>query len=182
MSGARERVASGVGVVAAGILMLVVMGRAVAPLVAALGLVYALWLRRTAWRADQPLRVALVVALVVQAAHFYEEVSTGFYRAFPPLLGGAPWPVQRFVIFNVAFLALSSLAIIGVGRHWRPAYIITLFLASGGGIGNGIGHLLLAARVGGYFPGAYTAPLALIAGLVLLALHVRRPGGRTTAI
>jgi hypothetical protein len=43
-----------------------------------------------------------------------------------------------------------------------------LFLALGGGVGNGLGHLVLAARARGYFPGVYTGALALLAGSALL--------------
>jgi hypothetical protein len=42
-------------------------------------------------------------------------------------------------------------------------------------IGNGIGHLVLAASRGGYFPGAATAPfLLLTAGWLAVLLYLRR--------
>jgi hypothetical protein len=55
-----------------------------------------------------------------------------------------------------------------------PAYMIALFLAVGGGIGNGLGHIVLAIRAGGYFPGTYTAPLVFLAG-AFLAVQLLRP-------
>jgi hypothetical protein len=66
------------------------------------------------------------------------------------------------------------LAGFGLARAWRPVYVIALFLAIGGGIGNGLGHVVLALRAGGYFPGTYTAPLVLLAG-GFLAVRLLRP-------
>ena len=81
--------------------------------------------------------------------------------------------------------ALFLLAAIGLRHQWRPAYVASLFLAIGGGIGNGLGHIGLAVRANGYFPGAYTAPLVLVAGIALLVCHyqsVDRMPRRTPAI
>ncbi|MFL5385308.1 MAG: hypothetical protein ACJ8GN_22545 [Longimicrobiaceae bacterium] len=65
---------------------------------------------------------------------------------------------------------------IGLAQGRREAYLVALFLALGGGIGNGVGHLALAARAGGYFPGAYTGALALVVGGILAhRMLVREP-------
>src|SRR6266576_267638 len=47
------------------------------------------------------------------------------------------------------------------------AYLVVLFLALAGGVGNGAGHLLLSVTQRGYFPGAATAPLCLLVGITL---------------
>lgn len=86
-------------------------------------------------------------------------------------MGGEPWSSRQFLLFNVVWLAIILVATLGAARQWRPAYVVTLFLAIGGGIGNGLGHVALAIRAGGYFSGLYTAPFALLAGTALLICH-----------
>jgi hypothetical protein len=163
----------------AAVLMLATMGRAVAFLVVALAVSYALWLVRVERPSTRRLLPMFLVAVLVQCAHLIEEVWSGFYRAFPPLLGSEPWSERQFVIFNLVWLALFLLTGLGIVRQWRPAYVITMFLAIGGGICNGLGHIALAIRANGYFPGAYTAPLVLAAGIALLVCHF--PTVKTTA-
>ncbi|HLE84256.1 MAG TPA: hypothetical protein VJG13_07940 [Thermoanaerobaculia bacterium] len=41
------------------------------------------------------------VAVILQAAHFAEELAIGFHRRFPELLGLAQWPAGFFVSFNL---------------------------------------------------------------------------------
>ena len=48
------------------------------------------------------------------------------------------------------------------------AGLVVLFFAIGGGLGNGVGHLLLVLMQRAYFPGAWTAPLCLFVGGLLL--------------
>jgi hypothetical protein len=110
----------------------------------------------------------------MQCGHLIEEYRTAFYRMFPPVLGSDPWSARQFLIFNLACLGILVFAGFGLARGWRPAFVVALFLALGGGIGNGLGHLMLVVRVGGYFPGAYTAPLVFLAGSVL-AFQLLRP-------
>ena len=86
-------------------------------------------------------------------------------------MGGGPWSQRQFVVFNAVWLALFLAATLGVAQRWRPAYVLTLFRAIGGGIGNGLGHIALAIQAGGYFPGLYTAPFALVVGIALLLRH-----------
>jgi hypothetical protein len=164
-----------VGVVSA--LMLATMGRAVALLTLALGASYLIWLTRADWQNNRGILPIFLIAIAVQTAHLTEEIWSRFYREFPPVLGAAPWSERQFVIFNLLWLALFVLTAVGVARQWRPAYVGTLFLGIGGGVGNGLGHLALTIRANGYFSGAYTAPIVLLVALLLLARH-RRPVGR----
>ena len=48
-------------------------------------------------------------------------------------------------------------------------------------LGNGIGHLVLAAFRGGYFPGVATAPLLILAAIGLGVLLLRDPKGSISA-
>ena len=171
-----EQGLTGLAVAGAAALMFATMGRAVLALVIALWISYAIWVTRTDWSPSSRIVRALLLALLIQCVHLGEELRSGFFRAFPPVMGGEPWSARQFVIFNVVWLAIFLVATFGVTKGWRPAYVATLFLAIGGGIGNGLGHIALAIRAGGYFPGLYTAPFALVIGIALLICH--RPVGR----
>jgi hypothetical protein len=151
--------------------MLVTMGRAIVLVAMALGLSYAIWLKRDDWSTSRGVLPVYVAAVFVQCVHLTEEVWTGFYRVFPVVMGGAPWSERQFMIFNFLWLGLFFAVALGIRQQMRPAYVGSLFLAIGGGILNGLGHVVLALRAGGYFPGAYTAPLVLVAGYVLLRRH-----------
>jgi hypothetical protein len=157
------------------VLTLATMGRATIFLVVAMLLCYAVWVRRREWPPVESVLGVYALAVVVMGAHLGEEYLGGFYLAFPPVFGDGPWSSQRFLIFNLVWLAIFVTAGVGLARGRRVAYLVALFLAIGGGIGNGLGHLALVAREGGYFPGAYTGVLALIAGSVLAYRLLRRP-------
>lgn len=107
------------------------------------------------------------MGIAVQCLHFCEEYLTGFQREFPALIG-RQWSDSTSITFNLIWLALFTLAAVGVFRGMAAAYFIVLFYALAGGIGNGAGHLLLCVTRQGYFPGALTAPLNLIVGVILL--------------
>jgi len=170
-----ESIATAAAVVAVDVAMLVIMGRAVALLAVALAVAYVVWLAQAV---VEPRRVlfAYLLAVLVQALHFIEEYRASFYREFPPLVGAAPWSRPTFLLFNLAWLFVFVLAAQGLARRWRPAAVVALFLALGGGVLNGLGHFALAARASAYFPGLYTAPLSLAAGSYLLLRILRRSG------
>ena len=162
-----ERSLTGLAIVVACTLMIATMGRAVSLLTAALALSYGLWLTRSVWPAADRVLPAFATAVVIQSVHLVEEYRTGFFRVFPGVVGSAEWSAEQFLWFNAVCLMGFALAGIGIARGFRPAYVVALFLALGGGIGNGAGHLALAIRARGYFPGLYTAPLVLLAGTLL---------------
>jgi hypothetical protein len=143
------------------------MGRAATLLSVGLVAAYLLWVTAR-WKNDPAAVLPMyLLAIAVQCLHFVEEYLTGFQRQFPKLLG-YEWSDARFVTFNMAWLAVFVLAALGVYRRLPLAYLVVLFLALAGGVGNGAGHLLLSAMQGRYFPGAATAPLCLLAGIGLL--------------
>lgn len=144
------------------------MGPAASLLGVGLVISYLVWVG-TRWRDEVAAVLPMyLLAIAVQCAHFTEEYLTGFQRQFPGLVG-YEWSDARFVSFNMAWLAAFVLAALGVYQRVALAYLGVLFLAVGGGVGNGAGHLLLSLRQGGYLPGVATAPLCLLAGLGLLA-------------
>jgi len=79
-----------------------------------------------------------------------------------------------FLLFNLVWLLVFCLGAVGLLRGCRPAMVVALFLALGGGVLNGLAHVALAARVGGYFQGLYTAPLVLGVGSYLAFRLLRR--------
>ncbi len=129
--------------------------------------------------------IAALLAMAVQAAHSFEEYLTGFWTAFPRALGLSPWSRTTFATFNVAWLViwLVSLREAKRGRRFAewPLWFLALALAV-----NGVAHPVLALRARGYFPGLWTSPPALLAGLLLLRelMEVSRgasPGPRMRA-
>lgn len=170
-----DNLVAGFAVAAAGGLTLATMGRATIFLVVVMVACYALWMSRSEWSPAESVIGVYALAVLVQCAHLVEEYLSGFYRVFPPVFGAEPWSEQRFLSFNLVWLAIFVIAGFELVRQTRTAYLVAMFLAIGGGVGNGLGHLALAAREGGYFPGAYTGVLALLAGSVLTYRLMRKP-------
>jgi hypothetical protein len=143
------------------------MGPAIILLSGGLVIAYGVWVTAR-WRND-PIRVLPIylLAIAVQCLHFTEEFVTGFQHQFPELFGG-DWSDARFVTFNMLWMAAFLLAGLGVYRRVRSAYLIVLFLALIGGVGNGASHLVLSAIHRRYFPGLITAPFCLLLGILLL--------------
>ena len=113
-------------------------------------------------------RTTLVYAalVLVQALHAAEEYATGFYAAFPPVLGLAPWSAAFFLAFNLTWLAVWIVSTIGLRAGHAVAFFPAWFLAMAA-IANGVAHPLLALRAGGYFPGLATSPLLAVGGVFL---------------
>ena len=110
--------------------------------------------------------LALLLATVIQAAHFGEELATGFHERFPALLGLPPMPLSFFVGFNLAWIVIWIAAVSGVQSAKPAAFFAAWFLALAGML-NAIAHPLLALAVNGYFPGLVTSPLIGAAALWL---------------
>lgn len=172
----RDRIAGALFVVAIVFAQTCWLGRAVILLSVGLIIVYFAW-AIAPWKAE-PARVLpmYLVAIAVQCLHFAEEFATGFQRQFPRLLR-SEWDDLHFVTFNLTWLALFVLAALGVYWRVRLAYLVVLFLAAIGGVGNGASHLLLSAMQHRYFPGAITAPICLLVGIgVLVRLFGKNSG------
>src|SRR5262249_20825582 len=153
------------------------MGRVSVLLCAAMAASCALWLagRLRARRNTLPIFAAGIAILLL---HVAEEYATGFQRAFPGLLGYA-WSDRLFLGHNLTWSALFVLAAVGMRRGVVLASLAAGFFAVGAGVANGVGHLLLAAIRWGYFPGLFTGPLCLAAGIALLRSLWRSPAPAT---
>ncbi len=108
-----------------------------------------------------------VVAVLSQAAHFAEELLTGFHERFPALFSLAPMSLQFFVLFNLAWLAIWSLCAWGLAARRRAALFPLWFLGIGC-IANGVAHPSFSVFAGGYFPGLVTSPVVGVMGVLLL--------------
>ena len=162
-----DRVVTGFFVAAASAFTLAMMGRPAGFLVIALIASYLLWMSRAEWSGAHRIIPVYILAVLVQCAHVAEEYAMGFNRDFPRVFGADPWSGRQFLLFNLVWLAIFVIAGFGLTRRNGAAYVVAMFLAIGGGIGNGLAHLVLSARAGGYFPGLYTGALALIIGSAL---------------
>ncbi len=109
----------------------------------------------------------VVVAILCQAAHFAEELATGFHQRFPELLGLTPWPLGFFVSFNLFWLVVWCLSIRGLTARLRVALFPLWFLGVAC-VANGLAHPFFSVRTGGFFPGLVTSPLVGIVGVLLL--------------
>ena len=125
---------------------------------------------------------ALALATGIQAMHFAEEAATGFHERLGPVFGLPEMRFSFFMAFNLIWLGIWIVSIPGVRSAHTGAFFAAWFLAIAG-MFNGIGHPLLAAAAGGYFPGLVTSPLIACAS-IWLWLRLRRatqandgPGG-----
>jgi hypothetical protein len=107
------------------------------------------------------------LAVVLQSIHFVEELITGFYERFPALLGLRPWSAAFFVAFNLFWLVVEGLALVGLRLKLRAAFFPAWFLGLASVV-NGVAHPLFSAMAGSYFPGLWSSPLVGVAGVLLL--------------
>ena len=106
------------------------------------------------------------IAIAIQGVHFAEEWVTGFNCRFPELVGLAPWSAELWVSFNLVWILVWVLSVLGLRAGVRAALFPIRFLAVASVL-NGIAHPLLALAAAGYFPGLWTSPFAGIMGVKL---------------
>ena len=111
------------------------------------------------------------IAVIVQAVHFAEELSTGFHVRLPAVFDRVPMPLGFFISFNLAWLVVWSLSVWGLSARRRAALFPLWFLGIAALL-NGVGHPVLSALEGEYFPGLVTAPVIGVMGAMLLH-HLR---------
>ncbi len=146
----------------------------------ALAASYGLWVG-SAWRVVPRLRAVFSLAVLLFVIHVAEEFLAGLPMALPELFGRSPWLDYQYLAFNGAWLLVFGAAAVTVGTGRQLPVLIILFFAVAGGVGNGVLHLLLVLRRGGYFPGAWTAPFCLIMGVWLLRLLYAPAAGPSRA-
>lgn len=135
--------------------------------VIALGLTLA---RGQVTTSDAELRAAcriVVVAILLQAIHFAEEVATGFHQHLPAVLDLDPWLAPYFVGFNLFWLGIWALSAWGLALR-KSAALFPLWFLGMACLVNALVHPSLSLRAGGYFPGLITVPLIAVAGVLLL--------------
>jgi hypothetical protein len=118
---------------------------------------------------------ALLIA--AQAAHSIEEYVQRLYDVLPPArfissLVSADLAVG-FAVANVALVGLGIWCYLTRVRPGRTSASAWAWAWSVLEAANGMGHLLLAWSSGGYFPGAWTAPLLLGVAAALGATLLR---------
>jgi hypothetical protein len=132
---------------------------------------------------DSRTRFAFLALILTQAAHSVEEYIFRLYDVFAPahfvsgLLGINP--AAGFVVFNAALVLFGlwcCAARAWPGRRSARGWVWLWVLVE---FGNGVGHILLSVNEGGYFPGAYTAPV-LLALSIYLALCITRSQRQTS--
>jgi hypothetical protein len=170
-----ERAVGAVFVVAAILFQATLLGRPATLLSVALAVAFVLWIGG-AWSSRDPqLGITYAIGLAIFLAHATEEYLTGFHRRLPAFVGSAPWSDAQFLTFNVVWFTIFVTAWATHRCHTLSALVI-LFFALGGGVGNGLAHVILTLAEGAYFPGTWTAPLcAIVGGLLLWRLFRHHP-------
>lgn len=115
---------------------------------------------------------ALVIATVLQAIHFGEELSTGFHTELGELLNIPAMSSTFFIVFNISWLIIWAVAVVGIRRGHNLAYFAAWFL-SVAGMTNAVAHPVLSLVGGTYFPGTISAPFIGVACFWLF-LKLRR--------
>jgi hypothetical protein len=118
---------------------------------------------------DSASRNAFGLLIASQAAHSVEEYVFRLYDVFAPArfvagLFGSDLKAG-FAVANALLVLFGAWCYLARVRPGHPSSRAYAWPWTGVEAVNGCGHLLFAARAGGYFPGAATAPLLL--GLAL---------------
>jgi len=122
-------------------------------------------------------RTALLVVVIFQALHSVEEYATRLYQVFGParfvsnLFSGDP--ARGFVIVNLTIVAAGFASWLATRRMNVAAAAALAWFWAILELLNGLGHIGLAASVGGYFPGLATAPLLAVGSAVLVGLLLK---------
>lgn len=133
----------------------------------------ALFLTFTRGWADESARLVrgtirtAAATVVLQAAHFTEELLTGLHERLPALFDLAPMSLRLFVAFNIAWLVIWSARASCLPARRRAALFPLWFLGIGC-IVNGVAHPALSLVAGGYFPGLVTSPVVGVMGVMLM--------------
>jgi hypothetical protein len=123
------------------------------------------WRRRgyTQSRDDRDRLIDLVLlGIAAQCLHFTEEFVTGFHVRAPRVLGLVPWSSEFFVTFNLVWLAVWMVSLVGI-RHriqaaWFPGALSQAALMSQDRKSSStVSHILrsipsISSRVGQFAP------------------------------
>jgi Protein of unknown function with HXXEE motif len=123
-------------------------------------------------RTGDELRRAFALVIAAQAAHSVEEYAMRLFDVFAPARAvssvfGAGDLARGFAIANALIVLFGVWCYVFRVRTGHPSARGYAWFWCGLELANGVGHLLLAAAAGGYFPGAGTAPLLLASAAYL---------------
>ena len=111
-------------------------------------------------------RTAFAALIAAQAAHSVEEYVFRLYDVFAPARAVAGLfssdLAAGFAVANAGIVLFGVWAYLARVRPARPGARVLAWFWTGLEFANGVGHLLLAAGAGGYFPGAATAPVLVV--------------------
>jgi hypothetical protein len=116
-------------------------------------------------------KLAFGALVLTQAAHSVEEYVGRLWETFPParfLTALVSQDRERgFLLINVALVAFGVWCFVWpIRRDWPTAMLLAWIWVTIEAI-NGVGHPLWSLRMGGYTPGAATAPVLLVIALYL---------------
>ena len=109
-----------------------------------------------------------LLALGIQFIHFTEEYLTDFTVVVPNLLGREEYPMDYWLVFNMAAYFVFVIGGIILFKKIKELMIIPLFFILVGVLLNSIGHILISVYVKGYFSGLYTALIYIVIGPTLI--------------
>jgi hypothetical protein len=127
---------------------------------------------------------------IAQALHSMEEMhahlydffwtATGLFQRYIPILPRFKMSAEFFAILNMGFIVIILAAVPFVESH-RPWAIKFAWCCAVIEVLNGLLHLGGVVVFSGYVPGALSAPLLLVLGLILIVSLARRRNSRLTA-
>lgn len=122
---------------------------------------------------DTATRRAFLALVLVQAAHSVEEYVFRLYDVFAPARFASSLVSSDlgvgFVVLNASFFVFGLWCYFALVRPGRPAAAGFVWGWVVVELVNGIGHSLLSAFRGGYFPGVATAPVLFLIAAYLAA-------------
>jgi hypothetical protein len=116
-------------------------------------------------------KLLFLLLVVVQAVHSVEEYLGRLYDIFPPARYLASLVSENlaagFIVINLAIISLAACCYSIPVRSGRKAGQVVAWLWLATEFANGSGHVLIAASVRDYFPGAWSGVALMLAALVL---------------
>jgi hypothetical protein len=129
---------------------------------------------------DARSRAAFGLLILAQAAHSVEEYVHRLFDVFAParLVSGlvSSDAAVGFALVNITIVAFGAWCYLARVRPSHPSARGYAWFWTCLELANGVGHVMLSVRRGGYFPGLATAPL-LIAGSCYLGARLATRSG-----
>ena len=115
---------------------------------------------------DARSRAAFALVVLAQAAHSVEEYVYRLFDVFGPArfvsgLFTDNLPLG-FAVANIAIVLFGVWCYVARVRPYHPSARGYAWFWTCLELANGVGHVFLAVRQGGYFPGVGTAPLLIV--------------------